>query len=150
MSNSRLKTTSREIAGRCTPARLPELRGLLRSRRAADRLRALLLMRCQLDNGVRRQSYFDLARRAVPDRSNDCRWQALIVLGHFIADRPEDVWEVVREHGISDDSDMRSGVATVLLEHLLEHHRRRYLSKAKRLAAKSRNFAETLSSCWEF
>jgi hypothetical protein len=45
---------------------------------------------------------------------------------------------------------MRMGVATVLLEHLLERNRRRYERLVRReIAAGKTLFADTLGSCWD-
>src|SRR6476619_5416805 len=109
-----------------------------------DRLRALWLMRCQLmQQGGRRAAYLTLARDLITDKNNGCRWQALIVIGEFITTEPETVWEVTREYGISDDEDMRNGVATVLLEHLLEHHFATIFPRVRELALVDSQFADT-------
>ena len=125
-----------------------ELERMARSRSASRRLRALLIMRRQIGRGKKRTSYFRAARRLIEDENNDCRWQALIVVGEFIEDRPAKVWELVVQYGQDENSDMRAGVACVLLEHLLEQHWSRFHTRAERLAAKSPLFADTLSICW--
>jgi hypothetical protein len=91
------------------------------------------------------QSYSRLARPLVADADNDCRWQALIVLGEFVPSDPEAVWPVVLRYGDHSDPDMRSGVATVLLEHLLEHHFVRYWPRVRRMVRQSpTRFGDTL------
>ena len=101
------------------PYDLKALRDLAGSRRAEDRLRSLRAMRDQIAGGKPPGDYLDLARPLIADPDNDCRWQALIVVGESVRTDPEAVWEVICEHGVSEDEDMRAGVATVLLEHLL-------------------------------
>jgi hypothetical protein len=108
-------------------------------------------MRHQIEtDGRLRTGYFSVARRLVRDPDNDCRWQALIVVGEFIDSNPRGVWQVVRRHGASDDADMRMGVATVLLEHLLERDRRRYERLVpKEISAGKALFKHTLAVCWD-
>ncbi len=130
--------------------RLGELRRMTTSEDRNARLSALFLMRKQIGQGTLRRGYFDLARGLIDDEDNDCRWQAMIVIGEFIEDEPESVWEVLKEYGEHEDDDMRTAVGTVLLEHFIEHHRKRYLPRAKRLARRSKRFAEALNMCWDF
>jgi hypothetical protein len=108
-------------------------------------------MRDQIAGGKPPGDYLDLARPLIADPDNDCRWQALIVVGESVRTDPEAVWEVICEHGVSEDEDMRAGVATVLLEHLLECHFDAYFPRLKeQIEAGSRFLADTLSRCWAF
>ncbi len=84
----------------------------------------------------------------INDLDNDCRWQALIVVGEFLDCAPGEVWKVIEQYGTSADADMRAGVGCVLLEHLLEKFDRRYRARVNRLAARSVEFANTLAYCW--
>jgi hypothetical protein len=130
---------------------LKVLAKLAASRSPAERLRSLRVMRKQIDDGRRPEDYLPLARPLVGDADNDCRWQALIVVGESIGSDPEAVWGVVCEHGASGDEDMRVGVASVLLEHLLEHHFDEYLPRlAERIGAGCPMLADTLGRCWAF
>jgi hypothetical protein len=87
----------------------------------------------------------------IADENNDCRWQALIVVGEQVVRRPEVVWDAVQRYGISDDEDMRDGVATVLLEHLLEHHFERFFPLVKKAVASGKGMLrDTLARCWAF
>ncbi len=91
------------------------------------------------------------ARSLVGHADNDVRWQALIAVGNWIWTDPEPVWEVVLEHGESEDEDMRTGVATVLLEHLLEHHFDAYFPRVReRIEAGAPLMKETLGMCGRF
>ena len=117
----------------------------------ADRLRSLGLMQERIGNGDDPSVYLDLARTLIGDSDNDCRWQAAIVVGESIETEPEKVWEVVCEYGTSTDEDMRVAVATVLLEHLLEHHFDTYFPKLRqRIEDGAPLLADTLSRCWLF
>ena len=108
-----------------------ELRRLTANPVALGRLRALWLMRRQIEERGLRAAYLKLARPLIADEDNDCRWQALIVVGEFIETQPEEVWRVVRKYGASPDEDMREAVACVLLEHLLEYHFKAYFPRVE-------------------
>jgi hypothetical protein len=127
-----------------------ELRRMTESRSSDQRLLALMLMRKKMDRDKVRKAYFSMARRLIEDANNNCRWQAMIVIGYFIDDHPEDVWEVVERYGQHEDEDMRIAVATVLLEHLLDEQPKRFKKRTVTLAAHSPRFAETLKRCWSF
>jgi len=116
------------------------------------RLLALSLMRKQIAAGASPGDYLGLAYSLVWDVDhNSCRWQALIVLSESIMTDPETVWRAVCEFGEWEDEDMRAGVATVLLEHLLEYHFQAYYPRLKkRIAGGSKLMADTLSRCYAF
>jgi hypothetical protein len=86
-----------------------------------ERTAILKIMRSEIVDGEP-ATFFGLAREYVADSNRDVRWQALIVIGEYIATgfRNEEIWSViVRFCGMDDD--MQDALATVLLEHLLEH-----------------------------
>ena len=59
--------------------------------------------------------------------------------------------EVIVEHGSGSDTRMRSAVATVLLEPLLEDHYDRYFRRlATQVREGNRNLTDTLRRCWMF
>ena len=117
----------------------------------SERLESLRIMREHIESGGRPEDYLAVARPLVADADNDCRWQALIVVGECIQSSPEAVWDVICQHGVSDDEDMRAGVATVLLEHLLEYHFDAYFPRLKvRIEGGSELLADTLSRCSPF
>ena len=101
-------------------------------------------------NGKAPKRYFSLAKRMIDDPDNDCRWQAIIIVGEFIETHPSGVWKVVVRYGRSEDDDMRSAVATVLLEHLLEYHFQTFFPRVKRETFRSPLFADTLARCSAF
>ncbi len=127
---------------------LAGIKAMLAGRSHARHLLAFRLMLRQLRGG-QPSIYFDLARPFVDEDSRDCRWQALVVCGEYIATRPGDVWALVAEHGPAQDEDLRTGVATVLLEHLLEHDFERYFPRvASAVRRGATGLAHTLRLCW--
>ncbi len=80
----------------------------------------------------------------------DPRWQAIIDVGKFIQEQPDQVWQFTRKWGAHSSADLRSAVATCLLEHLLEYHFDRIFPLAADACRQSSRFAETLSICGEF
>jgi hypothetical protein len=151
MNQRDLKRIWNAAARRDRRAPLGELRGLLGSRRPAHRLLGLVLMRQQLATGTGARSYLRLARPLVADRDNTCRWQALIVVAEFIAAEPEAVWRVVQRYGRVADADLRAGISSVLLEHLLDQHARRFIPRVRaELQRGNAAFADTVARCWSF
>lgn len=132
------------------PKSLSELRVMCSNKDSTTRLMALFTMRNQIEAGGVLRGYFALAKRLLADRNENCRWQAAIVIGEFIDECPEDVWRVVERYGRSEDGDIRAAVATVLLEHLLEHHSKTYRLRARALAKRCSLFAKTFGMCWSF
>ncbi len=127
------------------------LKRLCRSRAAEDRLVGLLIVRRQIERYGIRDGYLPLARSLVADADSHCRWQALMVVGHFAERHASAVWPVVLEHGASEDEDMRSGVATVLLEPILKHHYEEYFPVLKAaVEAGDAHLTDTLRRCWLF
>ncbi len=125
-----------------------EILRLSESKDARDRLFSLVLIRRQIERDGDARAYLPLARRMVSDAENNCRWQATIVVGMSIESAPDEVWEVIREHGNSDDEDMRSAMATVLLEHLLEFDFDRYFALIRdEVSAGRLRLLDTLSMC---
>jgi hypothetical protein len=59
------------------------------------------------------------------------------------------VWTIVQRYGDHHDPDMRTGVATVLLEHLLEARFASYWPRVKRMVRQSPvRFGDTLRQAW--
>jgi len=125
-----------------------EICQLVESKDSRDRLLSLVLMRRQIERGDPAAVYLPLARQMVSDPENNCRWQAAIVVGMSVESASDEVWEVVREHGNSKDEDMRSAMATLLLEHLLEFDFERYFSLLRgEVSADRLQLLDTLSRC---
>ncbi|MBN2137652.1 MAG: hypothetical protein JW720_07590 [Sedimentisphaerales bacterium] len=125
-----------------------ELAALAASKESGDRLFALALMRKQIKLGDNPSDYFDLAKSLVGDSDNNCRWQALIVISESVESAPQNVWNVVAEHGDSQNADMRTAIACVLLEHLLDFDFEVYFAKVRDEIHKGRHkFIDTLETC---
>lgn len=90
-----------------------------------------------------------LSGQAAPEGEIDPRWQAIIVVGEFIEAEPEAVWRFAFRWGASSDADLRMAIATCVLEHLLEHHFDRFISRVEEAAVADLRFAETVSHCWK-
>ncbi len=85
-----------------------------------------------------------------PESELDPRWQAILKLQAFVETDPEPLWAFARRWGASTDEDLRTAVATCLLEHLLEHH---FTALFPRVAAEARGdplFADAVLQCWPF
>lgn len=138
-----------QVHANTTPLDFQEIVVLTTSPDKEKRLFALLSMQELMDAGNSPSVYFEMAHTMMRDPDNTCRWQALIVIGHFLEDNPDAVWQVVREFGGSGDEDMRAGVACVLLEALLEAHFEDYFPKVRKwILLGPVTVAETLDMCW--
>ncbi len=79
------------------------------------------------------------------------RWDAAIAAGELIAVRPLVVWSIVKKYGSIDDPDLRTAVATCILEHLLEHHFDDFFPLLKtEIESGNHLLGETFSECWKF
>ena len=84
------------------------------------------------------------------DEGLDPRWQAIIAVGEFIESEPGAVWAFIRRWGVHPQEDLRTAVATCLLEHLLEYHFDTYFPQVEQLALADPLFADTFGRCWQF
>jgi hypothetical protein len=87
---------------------------------------------------------------AAPDGVKDPRWQAIIEVGMFSEQEPEAIWPFVLKWGSNEDEDVRTAIATCLLEHLLEHHFDLLFPRIENAAKSDAWFAKTTSLCWKF
>lgn len=85
-----------------------------------------------------------------PEGEPDARWGAIIEVAEFIEGEPEAVWSFVERWGKHSDEDLRTAIATCILEHLLEHHFDLIFPRVEHLARSSRSFAITVQMCWSF
>ena len=86
-----------------------------------------------------------------PDENT--RWQAVIALaehGHC-EHAPDVIWPLVVKWGSSENEDVRTAIATCVLEHILECHFDEYFEKTAVLVRSgNKEFGDTLSRCWKF
>ena len=85
---------------------------------------------------------------AARDGELDLRWQAIIGVGEFVASDPLEVWEFTRRWAAIEDDDLRSALATCLLEHLLEHHFSEMFPRVSDAAASDPGVAALVTKCW--
>jgi hypothetical protein len=91
-----------------------------------------------------------LPGRAAPEGTEDSRWQAVIEIGNFVAQEPETIWPFVLKWGSHEDEDLRTAIATCLLEHLLEHHFDLLFPRVETAARSNAWFADTTGMCGKF
>ena len=91
-----------------------------------------------------------LPGKQAPEGELDTRWQAIIAVGDHIEYHPDEVWFFTRKWGAHANADLRTAVATCLLEHLLEHHFDRIFPLVCEACRQSVRFGDTLTLCGEF
>ena len=84
-------------------------------------------------------------------KTSELRWEAASHLAEYLDDPPSDVWKLILTHGSSDDEDLRSAIATCVLEHLLEKFFDQYFPLLEsEVRNGNRNLMKTLKLCWKF
>lgn len=116
-----------------------------------ERLRGLLHIRHLIDNDRETNDLFDFAVRHIEDKDSDCRWQATIIIGEFLNTRQEEIWNIIITYGSSDNRDIRTAIATVLLEHFFEENSNLFDTKfetiRQEISKGNKNLLYTLSMC---
>jgi hypothetical protein len=90
-----------------------------------------------------------LPGHAAPKDAIDPRWQAIIQVGNFVAEEPEAIWPFVLKWGSHEDDDLRTAIATCLLEHLLEYHFDLLFPRVEAAARIDSLFANMFVQCWK-
>jgi hypothetical protein len=90
-----------------------------------------------------------LPGQAAPEGKSDPRWQAIMQIGDFVEEEPDEIWRFILRWGVSDDADLRAAIGVLLLERLLEHHFVRFFALVEETARKNPNFADTFLRCWK-
>ena len=85
-----------------------------------------------------------------PQEKNNDRWQAICAIGEYVESEPEVVWLFVCRWGDNPLEDLRDAIATVLLEHLLEHHFELIFPRVEAAARQNPTFADMFRRCWKF
>lgn len=144
-----LKKAWNEADAITDPVTMKSLRVMSSSADAYQRLLALMIVRRKIREDADPRDYFAFAYKMITDSDNNCRWQAVIVIGESIKTDPDAVWKVVSEFGDSEDEDMRNAIACVLLEELLDNDFARYFPRVRSEVSKGRTrFLKTLNMCW--
>ena len=89
-----------------------------------------------------------LARKVAPEGHSGPRWQAIMRIEDHIEQHPEEVWRFTRRWATHPNADLRTAVATCLLEDLLKYHFLRIFPLVSEASRQSSRFADTLSRCW--
>jgi hypothetical protein len=90
-----------------------------------------------------------LPGQAAPEGAIDPRWQAIIRVEDFIRDEPEAVWAFILRWGCHADEDLRTAIATCLLEDLLKYHFADFFPKVSAAVEENSLFADTFRRCWK-
>jgi len=91
-----------------------------------------------------------LPGEAAPDGENDPRWQAIIKVSEFIPTAPEPIWRFIVRWGAHPDDDLRTAIATCLLEHFLGKHFEAYFALVEQRANENGLFADMFCGCWKY
>src|SRR5688572_2118791 len=91
-----------------------------------------------------------LPGQVAPEGEIDRRWQAIIAVGEFIETEPEAVWSFILRWGSDANEDLRTAIATCLLEHVLEYHFDNFIRRVEQHARADGLFADTVWRCWKF
>lgn len=91
-----------------------------------------------------------LPGQRAPEGETDLRWQAVIAVSVFSKTHPEEVWDFTYRWGRSSDEDLRSAIATCILEHLLEDHFNLIFPRVEDAVKSSPEFADTFGRTWKF
>jgi hypothetical protein len=83
----------------------------------------------------------------------DPRWQAIIEVGRYIWTGPDEaleaVWGFTSRWGVHSNEDLRTAVATCLLEHLMEYHFAAFFPRIAELALRDPLFGDTFERCFQ-
>lgn len=85
-----------------------------------------------------------------PEGEQCPRWQAVIEVAEFVETHPEELWLFAVRWGSHEDEDLRTAIATCLLEHLLQYHFKLIFPRIKQLVKENHYFAETFCWCCTF
>ncbi len=107
-----------------------------------------LANRKEVKNAIRRAERI-LPGTPAPDGEEDPRWQAIIHVGYFVQTQPEEVWTFVQRWGKHPNADLRTAIATCLLEDLLGNHFDLIFPRVEREVRISKRFGDTLKRCWK-
>ena len=83
-----------------------------------------------------------------PRGKSDARWQAIMKIEEYAESHPEPIWAFALKWGKHPQEDLRTAIAVLLLEHLLEYHFLLIFPRVREAVATSKRFKDTLSRCW--
>lgn len=85
-----------------------------------------------------------------PAAERDRRWPAVARLAAFIDQEPDAIWAFVARWGSDPDAQVRTAIATCLLEPLLDKHFARCFPLVESAVRGDPRFADTFLLCWPF
>ena len=103
-----------------------------------------------IEDAIRRAERLLPEGRPAADGAPDERWQAIIAVGAFLEQDPDAVWQFARRWGAHEEADIRTAIATCLLEHLLEERFEVMLPRIEAEVRRTPVFADTVRRCWAF
>ena len=83
-------------------------------------------------------------------KGEDPRWQAILEISKYVETEPGAVWEFIGKWGSHPQEDLRTAIATCLLEHLLQYHFTSYFPQVADLTLVDPLFVDTFLRCWKF
>src|SRR5882724_11959274 len=79
------------------------------------------------------------------------RWTAASAAGDLIPTKPRSVWNLILKYGSYSNEDVRSAVASCMLEHLLESNFEEYFPLLKtQIIEGNILLTDTFRRCWKF
>lgn len=90
-----------------------------------------------------------LPGKPAPEGESDPRWQAIMKIEDFIETQPEAVWEFARRWGKHPNPDLRSAIAVLLVEGLLEYHFDLIFPNVEIEVRRSKRFKDILGWCYK-
>jgi len=90
-----------------------------------------------------------LPGQAAPEGRRDPRWQTIIKVEDFVQEEPDAIWSFILRWGSSADEDLRTAIATCLLEHLLGYHFSRIFPRVEEAVRSNPLLADTFLRCWK-
>ena len=103
-------------------------------------------------SGVRetiRQAEALLPGEPVPKGESDPRWQAIILVEEYVLTEPDAVWEFVQAWGGHPQEDLRTAIAVLLLEDLMECHFQLVFPRVEERVLGDPLFADTFLRAWK-
>ncbi len=90
-----------------------------------------------------------LAKTPVSESTSGQLWQAVVSVAQFVPSYPEETWDFASRWGRHRAEDIRSAIASCLLEHLLELHFQLIFPRIERAVREDKLFADTFLRCWK-
>jgi hypothetical protein len=90
-----------------------------------------------------------LPGEVAPDGEEDPRWQAIMLIEEFVEAEPEAILPFVLKWGSHEQEDLRTAIAVLLVEHLLEFHFDLVFPRIEKASLESTLFADTFLRAWK-